>query len=196
MEDNPECKLANMIFSPATDAPSPALAPLGVPDPLDSVPPMPAYAPAAPGSGAPYGLPPRAPGAGAGSAAPPATAPFAYYGSPGNPPILAGASMGVASLGPSGLGPFGGGADGALAPGLPYGIAPWRPALGCVDPEADEEERKVVLDKRRYERNAREQKRSHKITDQINALRQMLQFSGVQVKGNKYSILSLSLIHI
>ena len=42
MEDNPECKLANMIFSQATDAPSPALAPLGVPDPLDSVPPMPA----------------------------------------------------------------------------------------------------------------------------------------------------------
>lgn len=210
MDECPESKLASMIFEvdggavPSADAsvavaeggvgaPSPALAPLVVS--ADTLEPI-AYGQHI------VGMPPGIS---------PASAPQHYtaYGAAGVAPHgvrhdVPGGLQHGAPLAPHdaaaarGYYYTGGGAVLEPPPGAPLAYpSPWGRPAGCAgEAEDEEEERKVVLDRRRYERNAREQKRSHKITDQINALRHMLQLSGVQVKGNKYSILSTAAEYI
>lgn len=121
-----------------------------------------------------------------------------------------GGSMGVgsyAALEPhrfSGINPRPGG---PIPYGPPYGpmssqqpsSSPWMSlSMGRDDDMGgpDIEDRKVVLDKRRSERNMREQKRSHKITEQISTLRNILQLSGVTCKGNKFSVLTTAAEYI
>ena len=53
----------------------------------------------------------------------------------------------------------------------------------------DDRYRKVVADKKRQDRNAREQQRSLKISKQIENLKELLEGSGVSVKSSKFSVL-------
>jgi len=63
------------------------------------------------------------------------------------------------------------------------------PRLTCPDDQGMNEKFKPG-DRRRQERNLREQARSHKISQQIKALRDVLSESKVPFKANKYSILT------
>lgn len=55
---------------------------------------------------------------------------------------------------------------------------------------------KLAQDKRRCERNAREQKRSHKISETIRTLRTLLHAAGMHPKSSKYSVLTTSAQYI
>ncbi|KAJ1449477.1 hypothetical protein M885DRAFT_535444 [Pelagophyceae sp. CCMP2097] len=65
-----------------------------------------------------------------------------------------------------------------------------------ADADVDGENESPSSDRRRSDRNAREQRRSHLISEQVNELRALLEAAGVQPKQSKFSVLASTATHI